>query len=97
MQTLSSDGTQKMCPSSAEKVIYIGRTEYTINMFDSKTGSKRYGTYGCQGLTVISLLSNWIGLLANRTRSLMTLLMSCRWNATFMDYSSHVGEVKEYG
>ena len=21
----------------------------------------------------------------------------CRWNATFMDYSSHVGEVKEYG
>ncbi|XP_062617880.1 serine/threonine-protein kinase/endoribonuclease IRE1-like [Saccostrea cucullata] len=59
MQTLSSDGTQKMCPSSAEKVIYIGRTEYTINMFDSKTGNKR-------------------------------------WNATFMDYSSHVGEVKEY-
>lgn len=59
MQTLSSDGTQKMCPSSAEKVIYIGRTEYTINMFDSKTGSKR-------------------------------------WNATFMDYSSHVGEIKEY-
>lgn len=47
MQTLSSDGTQKMCPSSAEKVIYIGRTEYTINMFDSKTGSKRYGNYGC--------------------------------------------------
>lgn len=46
MQTLSSDGTQKMCPSSAEKVIYIGRTEYTINMFDSKTGSKRYGNYG---------------------------------------------------
>lgn len=41
MQTLSSDGTQKMCPSSAEKVIYIGRTEYTINMFDSKTGTKR--------------------------------------------------------
>lgn len=47
IQTLSSDGTQKMCPSSAEKVIYIGRTEYTINMFDSKTGSKRYGNYGC--------------------------------------------------
>lgn len=46
---------------------------------------------------LISLLSNWIGLLANRTRSLMTLLMSYRWNATFMDYSSHVGEVKEYG
>ena len=25
------------------------------------------------------------------------LFIFCRWNATFMDYSSHVGEVKEYG
>lgn len=60
MQTLSSDGTQKMCPSSAEKVIYIGRTEYTINMFDSKTGSKRYGTYGCQGLNFPFVKLDWI-------------------------------------
>lgn len=43
------------------------------------------------------ILSNLIGSLASRTRSFMTLLLSCRWNATFMDYSSHVGEVKEYG
>ena len=25
------------------------------------------------------------------------LFLFFRWNATFMDYSSHVGEVKEYG
>ncbi|XP_033737119.1 serine/threonine-protein kinase/endoribonuclease IRE1-like [Pecten maximus] len=55
IQTLSMDGTRKVCPSKAENVIYIGRTEYTITMFDAKTGTKR-------------------------------------WNATFMDYSSHVAK-----
>ncbi|KAJ8317880.1 hypothetical protein KUTeg_002971 [Tegillarca granosa] len=61
LQTLSMDGAHKVCPSNVENVIYIGRTEYTITMFDSKTGTKR-------------------------------------WNATFMDYSSHVSpDPKEYG
>ncbi|XP_069123226.1 serine/threonine-protein kinase/endoribonuclease IRE1-like [Argopecten irradians] len=55
IQTLSMDGTRKVCPSKAENIIYIGRTEYTITMFDAKTGTKR-------------------------------------WNATFMDYSSHVAK-----
>lgn len=45
MQILLSDGIQKMCSFSVEKVIYIGRTEYIINMFDSKIGLKRYGNY----------------------------------------------------
>lgn len=60
VQTLSSDGAQKVCPSSNENLLYIGRTEYSIMMFDGKTG----------------------------TRS---------WNATYMDYSSHVApDVKDY-
>ncbi|XP_046337204.2 serine/threonine-protein kinase/endoribonuclease IRE1-like [Haliotis rufescens] len=60
MQTLSTDGTQKTCPSSTDDLLYIGRTEYTILMFDSKTRLKR-------------------------------------WNATFMDYSSHVApDPKDY-
>ncbi|XP_076074287.1 serine/threonine-protein kinase/endoribonuclease IRE1-like [Mytilus galloprovincialis] len=42
IRTLSMDGTQKVCPSDAENVIYIGRSEYTITMFDSKTGHKRW-------------------------------------------------------
>ncbi|XP_041362995.1 serine/threonine-protein kinase/endoribonuclease IRE1-like [Gigantopelta aegis] len=54
-ETLSMDGSQKVCPSSSEHLLYIGRTEYSIVMFDSKTRVKR-------------------------------------WNATFMDYSSHVGQ-----
>ncbi|KAK3089270.1 hypothetical protein FSP39_002213 [Pinctada imbricata] len=59
IQTLTMDGTQKVCPSSAENTMFIGRTEYSVAMFDSKTGSKR-------------------------------------WNATFMDYSSHASEAKDY-
>ncbi|CAL1530820.1 unnamed protein product [Lymnaea stagnalis] len=60
VQTLSSDGAQKVCPSSNDNLLYIGRTEYSIMMFDAKTG----------------------------TRS---------WNATYMDYSSHVApDVKDY-
>ncbi|CAC5375816.1 ERN1 [Mytilus coruscus] len=42
IRTLSMDGTQKVCPSDAENVMYIGRSEYTITMFDSKTGHKRW-------------------------------------------------------
>lgn len=42
IQTLSMEGTRKVCPSNAENVIYIGRTEYTITMFDGKTGNKRW-------------------------------------------------------
>ncbi|KAK6170116.1 hypothetical protein SNE40_018589 [Patella caerulea] len=53
MQRLSMEGSQKVCPSSSEHLLYIGRTEYSIMMYDSKTGIRR-------------------------------------WNATFMDYSSHV-------
>ncbi|ESO84211.1 hypothetical protein LOTGIDRAFT_108604, partial [Lottia gigantea] len=53
LQTLTMEGSAKVCPSSSEHILYIGRTEYSIMMFDSKTGVKR-------------------------------------WNATFMDYSSHV-------
>ncbi|GFO02317.1 serine/threonine-protein kinase/endoribonuclease ire-1 [Plakobranchus ocellatus] len=60
VQTLSSDGAQKVCPSSSEHLMYIGRTEYSIMMFDGKTGVKS-------------------------------------WNATYMDYSSHVGpDVNDY-
>ncbi|XP_064627806.1 serine/threonine-protein kinase/endoribonuclease IRE1-like [Lineus longissimus] len=60
IQEMSMDGTERVCPSSTESDLYIGRTEYTIAMFDSKTKAKR-------------------------------------WNATYNDYSSHVGtDVKDY-
>nr|KAI8766493.1 serine/threonine-protein kinase/endoribonuclease ire-1-like [Biomphalaria glabrata] len=60
VQTFSSEGAQKVCPTSNDNLLYIGRTEYSITMFDGKTG----------------------------TRS---------WNATYMDYSSHVApDVSDY-
>lgn len=60
VQTLSMEGTQKTCPSSSKNLLYFGRTEYSIVMFDSMTGEKR-------------------------------------WNATFMDYSSHIApDPKDY-
>lgn len=52
LHTVTMDGTQ-VCPSTNDNIIYIGRTEYTVAMFDVKNGMKR-------------------------------------WNATFMDYSSHI-------
>ncbi|KAK2179804.1 hypothetical protein NP493_471g02036 [Ridgeia piscesae] len=55
LQTLTMDGAQKVCPSNSASTIFIGRTEYTVVMFDSKTRTKR-------------------------------------WNATFMDYSSHLAK-----
>ncbi|XP_045214288.2 serine/threonine-protein kinase/endoribonuclease IRE1-like [Mercenaria mercenaria] len=60
LQTLTLDGAQNTCPSTKENTLFIGRTEYTIVMFDSKTGTKR-------------------------------------WNATYLDYSSHVApDVQDY-
>ncbi|XP_060605820.1 serine/threonine-protein kinase/endoribonuclease IRE1-like [Ruditapes philippinarum] len=60
LQTLTMDGAQNTCPSTKENTLFIGRTEYTIVMFDSKTGIKR-------------------------------------WNATYLDYSSHVApDVQDY-
>lgn len=60
VQTLTMDGAQKTCPSASKNLLYLGRTEYTIVMFDSHTGERS-------------------------------------WNATFMDYSSHVApEPQDY-
>ncbi|KAL3877911.1 hypothetical protein ACJMK2_035553 [Sinanodonta woodiana] len=42
LQTLTKDGAETVCPLSLENVLYIGRTEYTINMFDMKTHVKRW-------------------------------------------------------
>ncbi|CAH1794461.1 unnamed protein product [Owenia fusiformis] len=42
LQTLTMDGPQKVCPSAADNTIFIGRTEFTITMFDSKTREKRW-------------------------------------------------------
>ncbi|KAK2160611.1 hypothetical protein LSH36_129g02045 [Paralvinella palmiformis] len=39
-QTLTMEGTQNVCPSSGGQSIFIGRTEYTIVMFDSKTKTR---------------------------------------------------------
>ncbi|XP_074647988.1 serine/threonine-protein kinase/endoribonuclease IRE1-like isoform X2 [Tubulanus polymorphus] len=39
---MSMDGTQKVCPSSSDNTIFIGRTEYTIAMFDSQTREKKW-------------------------------------------------------
>ncbi|KAL8579389.1 hypothetical protein ACOMHN_026754 [Nucella lapillus] len=53
IQTIRMDGAQRTCPSSSRNLLYLGRTEYSIVMFDTQTGE-----------------------------------MS--WNATFLDYSSHI-------
>ncbi|KAL4240931.1 Serine/threonine-protein kinase/endoribonuclease IRE1 [Mactra antiquata] len=42
LQTLSLDGVQNICPSTKDNTLFLGRTEYTIAMFDSKTGTKRW-------------------------------------------------------
>ncbi|XP_076451034.1 serine/threonine-protein kinase/endoribonuclease IRE1-like [Babylonia areolata] len=60
VQTLTMDGAQRTCPSSSKNLLYLGRTEYTIVMFDTQTGEKS-------------------------------------WNATYMDYSSHIApDPKDY-
>ncbi|KAK7113321.1 serine/threonine-protein kinase/endoribonuclease IRE1-like [Littorina saxatilis] len=60
VQTLTMNGAQKTCPSSTKNLLYLGRTEYSIVMFDSHTGEKS-------------------------------------WNATFLDYSSHIApDPQEY-
>ncbi|XP_077979928.1 serine/threonine-protein kinase/endoribonuclease IRE1-like [Glandiceps talaboti] len=41
-QTLTMDGSDTTCPSSDSATLFIGRTEYTVTMFDSKTKEKRW-------------------------------------------------------
>nr|XP_006813336.1 PREDICTED: LOW QUALITY PROTEIN: serine/threonine-protein kinase/endoribonuclease IRE1-like [Saccoglossus kowalevskii] len=41
-QTLTMDGSDTTCPSSGSASLYLGRTEYTITMFDSTTREKRW-------------------------------------------------------
>ncbi|ESN90088.1 hypothetical protein HELRODRAFT_116619 [Helobdella robusta] len=53
VHVLNMDGPQEICPSNTASTIFIGRTEYTIVMFDGQS-------------------------------------RQISWNATFMDYSSHV-------
>ncbi|XP_036368226.1 serine/threonine-protein kinase/endoribonuclease IRE1 [Octopus sinensis] len=59
LYTLKMDGTENVCPSTNENIIFIGRTEYTVSMFDVQNGMRR-------------------------------------WNATFMDYSSHIAQDSDY-
>ncbi|GAB1607689.1 serine/threonine-protein kinase/endoribonuclease IRE1-like, partial [Argonauta hians] len=59
LYTLKMDGTENVCPSTNENIIFIGRTEYTVSVFDVKNGMRR-------------------------------------WNATFMDYSSHIVQDSNY-
>ncbi|KAM7296392.1 serine/threonine-protein kinase/endoribonuclease IRE1 [Ixodes scapularis] len=42
LETISFHGSDKVCPVSYEKAIFVGRTEFQIAMYDSKTGEKRY-------------------------------------------------------
>lgn len=42
LHTVTMDGAQKVCPSTNDNIIYIGRTEYTVAMFDAKNGMKRW-------------------------------------------------------
>ncbi|XP_015749967.1 PREDICTED: serine/threonine-protein kinase/endoribonuclease IRE1-like isoform X3 [Acropora digitifera] len=43
-QTLKLDGTETVCPMMSNKKapVFLGRTEYTITMYDSKTREKRW-------------------------------------------------------
>ncbi|CAN8002906.1 unnamed protein product, partial [Ixodes hexagonus] len=42
LETISFHGSDKVCPVSYEKAIFVGRTEFQIAMYDSKTGEKRW-------------------------------------------------------
>ncbi|XP_067128711.1 serine/threonine-protein kinase/endoribonuclease IRE1 [Centruroides vittatus] len=42
LDTLSMTGTDKVCPVGDENVVYIGRTEYQVSMFDSTSREKRW-------------------------------------------------------
>lgn len=42
MEELSMEGAQKVCPSTSTNTIFIGRTEYSIVMYDSKTRERRW-------------------------------------------------------
>ncbi|KAK8755816.1 hypothetical protein V5799_001475 [Amblyomma americanum] len=42
LETISFHGSDKVCPISYEKAIFVGRTEFQIAMYDSKTGEKRW-------------------------------------------------------
>lgn len=42
LETISFHGSDKICPVSYEKAIFVGRTEFQIAMYDSKTGEKRW-------------------------------------------------------
>ncbi|XP_064478803.1 serine/threonine-protein kinase/endoribonuclease IRE1-like [Ornithodoros turicata] len=42
LETISYHGSDKICPVSYEKAIFVGRTEFQIAMYDSKTGEKRW-------------------------------------------------------
>lgn len=42
LDTLSMSSTDKVCPIGDENVIYIGRTEYQVSMFDSTSREKRW-------------------------------------------------------
>lgn len=42
LETISFHGSDKICPVSYERAIFVGRTEFQIAMYDSKTGEKRW-------------------------------------------------------
>ncbi|KAL5017978.1 hypothetical protein ScPMuIL_003700 [Solemya velum] len=42
LQTLTMDGSPKVCPSQSDDAFFFGRTEYTIVMYDSVSGVKRW-------------------------------------------------------
>ncbi|KAH7943235.1 hypothetical protein HPB52_006547 [Rhipicephalus sanguineus] len=42
LETISFHGSDKVCPVSYERAIFVGRTEFQIAMYDSKTGEKRW-------------------------------------------------------
>lgn len=74
LETLNMDTAEKVCPASTERAIFIGRTEYQITMFDGKSRQKR------------SHLERYIFPIKLN----LSHFYEFRWNATFMDYSSHI-------
>lgn len=41
LNTLGPDAVDQVCPASSEDSLFIGRTEYSVTMFDSKSRERR--------------------------------------------------------
>uniref|UniRef100_T1INI5 non-specific serine/threonine protein kinase n=1 Tax=Strigamia maritima TaxID=126957 RepID=T1INI5_STRMM len=92
--TLTSEGPDKVCPRIGPNTIFLGRTEYAITMFDSKTGGKRWNVTYHDYSTSVSEDSNsdygFTHFAASSTGLTVTLNQTARTLIWQQDYDSPV-------